>query len=73
MAMSKAQRTYPTRPPWGAQGQKARKEQKRDIRTRPCPIVFFLIYVIVGGIVGIAINDRFYAIERGEMNPPQGE
>ena len=71
--MSKALRKYPARPPWAVQGQKTMKDRKHEIRTKPGPIVFFLIYVILGGIVGIAINNRFYAIEKGEMNAPRAE
>jgi hypothetical protein len=66
-------RRHPTRPPWAVDGQKTIKEPRRELRTRPGPLILFLIYVIVGGIIGIAINNRFYAMERAEMNAPKAE
>jgi hypothetical protein len=33
-------------------------------------IVLYFVWLLVGAIVGIWVNDRYYAIERGEMNPP---
>ena len=44
------------------------KKEKREIRTRPGPLIFFLIYVIIGGILGVMINSRYYAMERAELN-----
>lgn len=38
-------------------------------RMRAGPILFFLLYFIIGGIVGMAINNCYYAIERSETSP----
>ena len=43
------------------------KKKRHEIRTRPGPLIFFLIYVIIGGIIGMVINNRYYAVERGEL------
>jgi hypothetical protein len=32
-------------------------------------IVLYVIWLLVGTSLGIWVNDRFYAIERGEMSP----
>jgi hypothetical protein len=65
-------RRCPPRSPWVSEGQKT-KEPRYELRTRPGPLVFFLIYVIVGGIIGIAINNAFYAIERAELSAPKAK
>ena len=70
--MSRMRRCPPTLP-WGSEEQRPMKEPSRELRTRPGPIIFFLIYVLIAGIIGIAINNRFYAIERREMNLPKAE
>jgi hypothetical protein len=33
-------------------------------------IVLYVIWLLVGTSLGIWVNDRFYARERGEMNAP---
>ena len=47
------------------------KKPAHQRHTKPGPIILFLILCIVGGIIGIAINNRYYAIQRGEFDPPQ--
>jgi hypothetical protein len=44
------------------------RKEKRKVRTKLGPLIFFLIYVLIGGIIGVAINSRYYAIERNEQN-----
>jgi hypothetical protein len=44
------------------------KKQRREIRTKAGPLIFFLIYVIIGGIIGMTINSRYYEMEGRELN-----
>ena len=47
------------------------KDQKPLPRLEWWLIVLYVVWLLLGTIVGIWVNDRYYAIERGEMNPPQ--
>ena len=33
-------------------------------------IMLYVIWLLVGTSLGIWVNDRFYALERGEIGPP---
>jgi len=44
------------------------KKSTRRPQTKLGPIILFLIFCIVGEIIGIAINNRYYAAQRGELN-----
>jgi hypothetical protein len=49
------------------------KKEKREIRTRRGPLVWFLIYVIIAGIIGMMVNNRYYAVEKndGSVSPTE--
>ena len=49
-------------------GCEAMKKSTRRPQTKLGPIILFLIFCIVGEIIGIAINNRYYAAQRGELN-----
>jgi hypothetical protein len=49
------------------------KKPTRQLKIKPGPIILFLIFCIIGGMIGIAVNNRYYAIQRGEFNPAAGE
>jgi hypothetical protein len=60
-------------PSTGHQGCEAMKKPTRQLKIKPGPLVLFLIFCIIGGVIGIAINNRYYAVQRGEFNPAVGE
>jgi hypothetical protein len=48
------------------------KKPTRQTKTKLGPIILFLIFCIIGGMIGIAVNNRYYAIQRGEFSPAAG-
>ncbi len=49
------------------------KKKRRQAGIRLGPIIFFVLFCILGGLAGILINNRYYASERGELTRPQTE
>jgi len=43
--------------------EEAMRERKRHIRIVAGVVIFFVIFCIVGGAVGIWINSHYYAVE----------
>jgi H+/Cl- antiporter ClcA len=45
-------------------GAQAMEPTKRNMRMKPGPIIFFIVFCIFGTVVGIMINNRYYAFEK---------
>ena len=37
------------------------------------PILFFVLFCVIGGFIGILVNNQYYTIEKGRANLPHSQ